>query len=131
MASAANKVAEDIQKDLRSNPGYKPKAPKGIIKQFEDSVVNRYKEHIFSKKHLKNGIMKLGKCEDDILGYFKKVIESVDYKGLLKPGTNQIKTKINGFEVEIKVHIIDGKVISFDGYMGYSDRIWDNSVTWL
>ena len=125
----ASEIAENAC--LRPNPGYKPKAPKGIIKQFDDAVVNRYEGHVFSRKHVKDGIMNLGKSKDEILSSFKKVVESVDAQGLLKQGTNQIKTKIKGFEVEVKVHIIDGKVVSFDGYMGYSERAWDNSITWF
>ena len=72
--------------------------------------------------------MNLGENKEEILKSFKDIIASVDAKGLLKEGTNPIRTKLNGFDIELKVHIIDGKVISFNGYMGHSDRIWPNTI---
>jgi len=104
---------------------------KGIIKQFDDAVVNRYSNHIFSAKHLKNGIMNLGKSKEEILSSFKKIIVSIDAKGLLKEGANQIKTRINGFEVELKVYIVAGTVRSLYGYIGHSARVLGNSINWF
>ena len=66
----------------------------------------------------------------EILDKFKNIVKDINSKGLFNEGTNQIKTVINGLDVEIKVHIIDGIVKSLDGYIGHSSREWANSITW-
>jgi len=99
-----------------------------VIKQFDDAAIKT--EHIFSKDHIKNGIMDLGKNQKDIISSFKKVVSSADRNGLLKEGMNQIRTTINGIEAEIRVFIKDGKVLNLDGFKGYSTRNMGNSIKW-
>ena len=107
-----------------------------IIKKYSDTAIK--KEHIFSKEHKKDGVMKLGTTpkaseadlQKEIVDNFKNIVRDIDSKGLLKSGDNQIKTVINDLKVEIKVRIIDGTVISLDGYIGHSARVWPNSIIW-
>ena len=106
------------------------------IKGYADDAIK--KGHVFSEKHVKKGIMLLATTagatdaakKDEILDKFKNIVKDINSKGLFNEGTNQIKTVINGLDVEIKVHIIDGIVKSLDGYIGHSSREWANSITW-
>jgi RHS repeat-associated protein len=107
---------------------FKKGVNKTIIQQFDDVAIKT--EHIFSKDHIKNGIMDLGKNQNDILNSFKKVVSSADSNGLLKEGMNQIRTTVNGVEAEIRVFIKDGTVLNMDGFKGYSTRNMGNSINW-
>jgi hypothetical protein len=75
--------------------------------------------------------MTLGRNQNEIVKTFKNIVKSIDAQGLLREDTNQIKTRIKGIDVEIKVHITNGVVRSLDGYIGHSARIWQNSITWF
>ena len=99
----------------------------GVIKTYHERAIN--KDHIFSRDHRKKGIMKLGSTEDEIISRFKNIVDRADSYGMLENGPNRIKTIINGLEVEIKVHIVDGKVMSLNGYVGHSKRICKNTIT--
>ena len=113
------------------------KDAKGVIKKYFKRAMDR--THIFSEPHIKDGIMKLTSLataseevqKDDIIEKFKAIVTAVDAKGLLKDGvTNAIQMVINGLKVQIQVHIINGEVMSLDGYIGHSARIWPNMVKW-
>jgi hypothetical protein len=62
-----------------------------------------YERHIFSEKHIKNGIMDFGKNKTDILETIGRVIENT--KTSLKEGQNYILTKINGHEATIGINV--------------------------
>ncbi|MGG3129483.1 polymorphic toxin type 35 domain-containing protein, partial [Brevibacillus laterosporus] len=97
-----------------------------VIKVFDKSVIKI--EHIFSKKHINNGIMDLGKNQNEILEKFINTVKTADSKGMLKEGMNQIQTIINGHEAEIRVFVSEGKVLNLDGFKGFSTRKMGNSI---
>jgi hypothetical protein len=109
---------------------------KSLITGYTEDAIKR--EHVFSPKHNKKGLMKLSsladttQSEDEILRIFQSIVKGVDSQGLLKAGgTNIIRTVINGLEVEIKFDILpDGIIRSFDGYTGRTERVWFNTVDW-
>lgn len=104
-------------------------AGKAVIKNldrkklFEDSA-----KHIFSDKHIKSGIMDLGKSEEKIMNSAIDIVEKIDGKGMLKEGPTQIKTTINGYEDEIRIFIKDGKPLNFDMFKGHSPRDMGNTI---
>lgn len=61
---------------------------------------------------------------------FEKIIKDIDAAGALKEGTNTIRTVVNGFKTEIRVHISQGEVLNINGFVEYSDRKWDNEIYW-
>lgn len=100
-----------------------------IIKNNIDEVITKYADgHIFSADHIKGGIMDLGKDKNDIIHSISSKIKDVDASGLLKEGSNQIRTSINGVESEIRVFIKDGSVLSVDAFKGYSSRDIGNII---
>lgn len=71
--------------------------------------------HIFSKKHLDAGIMLLGKNRQEVVDRGITVITKHDGNGKLKPGHNQIWTKINSQPAEVRCFVSkDGQIESFD-----------------
>jgi hypothetical protein len=102
---------------------------KGIIRNDLRSVIQQYKEHIFSKKHVKNGLMAAGESQEKIMDLLNDVIMSLDKKGLLKEGANQIKATINGVKnVEIKCFIENGSARSVDAYISDFNRLYNNFI---
>ena len=122
-------IKSDDEKIKDLIPEKKTEVKTGIIKKLDkDLIFIDYKDHIFSEKHRTKGIMKLGKTEEEIYNYFIDIIINVDHKGLLKEGSNQIHTKINGYNTEIKLFIKNGEVLNIDGFAGHSNRIINNLV---
>ena len=102
---------------------------KGIIRNDLRSVIQQYKEHIFSKKHVKNGLMAAGESQEEIMDLLNDVIMSLDKKGLLKEGANQIKATINGVKnVEIKCFVENGSARSVDAYISDFNRLYNNFI---
>lgn len=138
--------ATEAAPSMAGRPGLKPptddeedekqsdKDPKGIIKRYSDNAAKD--DHVFSARHRANGIMRLSTLADDaekmkdIINRFKAIVDAVDAQGLLKEGTNSIKTVINGLNVQIQVHISNKEVISLNGYINHSARIWPNTINW-
>jgi hypothetical protein len=90
----------------------------GII---SSQIFNNNVGHIFSKAHIKDGIMKLGSSQRDI---FNKAFNIVSSKiAQAENGSNQIHTTINGFKVTIRFYFKDGKFGSFDVFLGWASRI--------
>ncbi len=85
-------------------------------------------KHIFSNKHITNGLMDLGKNRKDIFKSITSKIKDANKSNLLKEGGNQIKTTINGVEAEIRVFIKDGKALSIDCFKGHSKRNMGNTI---
>ena len=94
----------------------------------ENTLKNTVRKHIFSDKHIKSGIMDLGKNQDDILNRGIAIIKEIASKNKLVEGSTQIKTHINGLEVEIRIFIKDGKIINFDMFKGWSPRDMGNVI---
>lgn len=84
--------------------------------------------HIFSSKHIKGGIMDLGRNRKEILNSIAKKLKNINVDGLLKEGPNQIKTTVNGIETEIRIYIKDGKTMSVDFFKGHSTRNMGNTI---
>jgi hypothetical protein len=71
--------------------------------------------HIFSKKHMDGGIMRLGKDQQQVVDRGIDIISKQDDNGKLKPGHNQIWTNINNQPAEIRCYVSDnGQIESFD-----------------
>ncbi len=75
------------------------------------------------------------KVQDDILAKFQRIIEAVDAAGKLtdtfKGGvTNVIRTTINGFQVEIRVHITEGQVMNINAFLENSGRPFIYEIYW-
>ena len=143
-ADAAVKPATEAEKVVTA-----VKAETGIIRAYSDNPIKR--DHIFSPDHRERGIYRLSKLpeavevekdgagigkiiketvENDILAKFQRIIEAVDAAGRLEEGTNIIRTTIDGFKVEIHVHIEKGKVFNIDGYLPHSGRKWHREIYW-
>jgi len=91
--------------------------------------IERYKEHIFSPEHQRDGILTLGKDKATIMDSLHNIIVSLDQKGLLKEGANQIKTAINGVNsVEIRCFIQNGEAISVNAFLSRFNRIYGNFI---
>ncbi len=84
--------------------------------------------HVFSKQHISNGIMNLGKDETDILNKFFDIADKTS--NLWVEGSNEIRTTINGLEVTIRIYIEEGKLVNLDGFVGYSQRAIGNLINY-
>ena len=62
------------------------------------------------------------------------MIKAIDARNVFKSGvdnqgfTNQIQLTIAGHPVEIRVHIVDGKAINFDAFIGHGPRNLGNLI---
>jgi hypothetical protein len=91
--------------------------------------IKGYEDHIFSKDHIQEGILALGKDKATIMDSLHNIIVSLDQKGLLKEGANQIKAAINGIDnVEIKCFIQNGEAIGVNAYLSRFSRIYGNFI---
>ncbi|WP_223264172.1 RHS repeat-associated core domain-containing protein [Paenibacillus sp. IHB B 3084] len=94
---------------------------------FKTDLFNRYQKHVFSTDHIKDGIMKLGKDKQSIFSSITGKIGSVD-PSKLKQGSNQMHTKINGYDVTIRFYVENGAVINVNTFMGTADRVIGNLI---
>lgn len=84
-------------------------------------LFDRTRDHIFSKDHIKRGIMNLGTSEADI---FNKIYNAANqYSANWKVGQNQILSTINGYETTIRFYVQDGKIININAFVGTSERL--------
>ena len=101
----------------------------GIFRDVNEAELrDKVKRHVFSEKHIKDGIMDLGSNQDDILDKGFNIIKEMDGKGLLKENSTQVKTHLDGMKTEIKIHVKDGKIINFDMFKGWSNRDMGNTI---
>jgi len=106
-------------------------AGKGIIRNIKNlkSNILKHEGHIFSDDHLKKGILALGKSKATIMDSLYDAILSVDKKGLLQEGPNQLRVMINGIDnVEVRCCIRGGEVISVNAFISDFGRIFSNFV---
>ena len=96
----------------------------GGYNQVANDLYEKYASHIFSKEHIKDGIMKIGSSQRDIFDKLFKVASNCTSK--FANGDNLIITKIKGYTVSIKLYFRDGMISSFNAYIGKSDRKCDN-----
>ena len=84
-------------------------------------LFDRYATHIFSKAHIRDGIMKLGYSKRNI---FDKGINIIQGKMVQAVnGSNEVRTTINGIKVTIRFYLSDGKIRSMDMFVGWSSRV--------
>jgi len=134
-ADAGNKTAEKYN-DGNNSSGDQDPDPNGdwnknknfdkIVKMDKDALWNKYERHIFSRDHIKEGIMNLGESRTDIYNKFVDVVKSEI--GNFQSGTTQIRTYINGYQAEIKININEGVIRSIDGYVGWSSRVIEHLI---
>jgi len=83
--------------------------------------------HIFSRSHVTDGIMSLGRDRIDI---FNKLINTVNqYSAKFMAGSNEIRTVINGVQTTIRFYVRSGKIINLDAFVGYSNRVVGTLLT--
>lgn len=87
--------------------------------------------HIFSREHIRDGILKLGDAKDDIILEIIEIIKQADKSNLLQVGPNRILTKVNGHELEIRAFIRGETLVSCNAFMNYSSRPSSSVVTIL
>ncbi|NQZ05636.1 MAG: hypothetical protein HRT35_00605, partial [Algicola sp.] len=76
---------------------------------WQASRINAIKtEHIFSKKHINNGIMELGSSQQDILRRASDTLGKLSNSGALKDGSNMINTTMNGVAATVRATFKDG-----------------------
>ncbi len=99
-----------------------------VIKNFNNlwSIIQKNASHIFSKKHIRGGIMDLWSSQKNILNS----IESVIWKNLskLKEWDNFIIENINWHQATIKVFVENGNLLSIDAYKWVSSRVYGNVI---
>jgi hypothetical protein len=103
---------------------------KGIICKGDlRAKIQLYKEHIFSKKHIQEGLMTAGESQEKIMDSLHDIILFLDKKGLLEEGSNLIKTSINGVNnIEIRCFIENGEAIGVNAYISDFGRIYGNFI---
>ncbi|AGF55478.1 hypothetical protein B0P06_000426 [Clostridium saccharoperbutylacetonicum] len=111
-----NKLDKEIVEQLGKDAA---KGAAGAITVDSEALFIKYERHIFSADHIKQGIENLRNSRKEIYDNFVNIIN--ENKSKLIQGNNQLRTVINGYEVEIKAFVKDGKVASIDGQIGYSN----------
>ena len=75
--------------------------------------------------------MTLGSSKEKILGSITSTIEEASNRGLLRAGSNQIETTINGQKATIRVFMDgSGNLMSVDAWAGESARKLGNLIQW-
>ena len=129
---AGGEAAEEGAKDTAENIAkkeIKETMTNGVFSNVNEAELkDRVRTHVFSQKHIKAGVLDLGNSQDNILDKGFDVVKTLDEKGLIKDGSTQIKTHIDGMEAEIRVFIKDGKIINLDMFKGHSGRDMGNTI---
>ena len=109
----------------------KSSAGKAVEKKLVSDNINMDKisEHVFSKDHVKNGIMNLGKSKSEILDKFFDVAKSTSDKWI--EGSNEIRTISNGSNTTIRFYVENGVIINLDGFVGFSSKVIGTLISLL
>jgi len=75
--------------------------------------------------------MLLGNNKLDILDACIAITQKSDGAGLLREGSNQIETVLNGLDATVRVDILDGVVRSIDAFKGISARKMGNTFSFF
>ena len=97
----------------------------------ENELKNKCSDHIFSAKHKKDGIMDLGESEDAIMDAALQIIKDIDHEKSLNEGPLQIRTTINNIKAEIRIFVMDGTLVNFNIFKGWSADIKKTSIDWF
>jgi len=117
---AVKTEATDAQANTKSDTIPK----KGIIKDFDvEGLWKQYKKHIFSQKHLENGLSDIINKERELFDKIIDLVKRADKKGLLGETSTDIRTTINNAKVTVRVHIKNGKVMSVNCFPNQSNRV--------
>ena len=101
---------------INGKGGPSKKAGEQLWKLSSISAVKR--DHIFSRKHIKNGIMDLGWSKQSILNSARNKLMHADSLGKLRNGPNQLNTKLNGHSATIRAMFKNGELISLNIFKG-------------
>ena len=94
---------------------------KQTIKMSSGRLWKASAKHIFSKKHISDGIMRLGGSQKTIFNKLYKVVKS--YLPKAANGSNQIHTTINGVKTTIRFYVSNGQVQNIDAFTGWATRV--------
>ncbi len=92
----SNNVKNNTSSTTKSVISSQIKSHKRIIQNINRdlrSTINQYKDHIFSPDHKEKGILSLGKNEEVIINSLHDTIISLDQKGLIQEGPNQLRAR--------------------------------------
>ena len=127
---AGTAMLKIITKFLLSHPSVMRRVPRivlwflgmgGSSGQIANQLFAKYARHIFSKKHIKGGIMKLGTSQRSIFNKVFRIMSSKIVKA--QNGSNEIHTIIRGIKVTIRFYFKDGKVLSLDAFVGWAKSV--------
>lgn len=85
-------------------------------------------EHIFSRKHLSNGLMRFAERAEDIYLIAIQLIKEADADEKLTQGSNIIRTFINDIPIEVRIYLQDNILLGVDTFLGHSPRTINNLV---
>jgi RHS repeat-associated protein len=94
---------------------------KQTIKMSSSKLWKGSAKHIFSKDHIRNGIMRLGGSQKTIFNKIYKVVNSNLANAV--NGSNQIHTTINGVKTTIRFYVSNGEVQNINAMTGWATRI--------
>ena len=94
---------------------------KQTIKMSSSKLWKGSAKHIFSKDHIRNGIMRLGGSQKTIFNKIYKVVNSNLANAV--NGSNQIHTTINGVKTTIRFYVSNGEVKNINAMTGWATRI--------
>ena len=115
-----SKTSKKNQK--KTNNKKPPKKNNKITSKISDKLdMKKISKHVFSDKHMKKGIMKLGKSKEDILNKFLSIALSTSKHW--EEGSNEIRTVINGIKATVRFYVHNGKITNFNGFVGYSGKV--------
>ena len=129
---AGTAMLKIITKFLLSHPSVMRRMPRprivlwflgmgGSSGQIANQLFAKYARHIFSKKHIKGGIMKLGTSQRSIFNKVFRIMSSKIVKA--QNGSNEIHTIIRGIKVTIRFYFKDGKVLSLDAFVAWAKSV--------
>lgn len=96
-------------------------AAKKTIKMSSSKIWKASAKHIFSKKHIRGGIMQLGKSQKAIFNSIYNIVKSK--LGVAVNGANEIHAVINGVDTTIRFFVSNGRVINIDAFVGFSSVV--------
>lgn len=79
-------------------------------------------QHVFSRKHISGGILQLGRSQASILR--KLLFIAYSCSSYWEEGQNEIHAIINQMDVTIRFWVTNGRIDSFDAFIGFSQRVW-------
>ena len=107
------------------SPGPNRDDDQNTIDKIRDAF-NEKKNHIFSDKHKKEDILKLGNSQEEIMNKLVDIASKTSSQWI--EGDNEIRTFANGMKVTIRINIHHGAIRGVNAYIGFSNRILGNLI---